>query len=517
MGWAVAVFLLAALFVAWCSAGSFVYNGDEGIYLDGALRMTRGEMPYRDFFSYLGPGTFAVLAILFKVFGTSLTVSRVPVIIDLALMTALVFVLVAKLAGRGAATVTAACFLAFQTFTPIVVVANHRWDSSSLSFAAVAGCFFLLETPSREKPNQGWAFCAGVCAGLAVWTTISCALLSVVLLAWLLGDRTLRACSKTYAAGLGIVFVAGVGWLALNRAFFPMLDGVLWSVHNYRGPNFTNYGYAVGGYGCVFRNANAMETVLATLFLMAVTLPATMPLLCLAGWPLRLRFDTDRRIVFLLTCGAAILASCWPRPDMTHLLYVAAVPYVLTSVLAARTLTRRARFSAAAFFLLVAACDFGVAIHRRLTEPSLAARIGEVHGRPEDLAVLKMVEAQVVPAQTLFVFPYYPTFYFTTGARNPTRYSYLQPGMFPEKDEKEVLRALEAHPADTVIYQDIAAAAYLRTWPGSDPARLRMTDIESFLRTHYKMVAREGSFQVLRLRNRSQDPEPRSGSFTTFP
>jgi 4-amino-4-deoxy-L-arabinose transferase-like glycosyltransferase len=493
--WALLVFLLSALFVAWCSAGSFVDNSDEGIYLDGALRMTRGEMPYRDFFTYLGPGTFAVLAILFKIFGTSLAVSRTPVIIDLALMTALVFVLVARLAGRGVAAVTAACFLAFQTFTPIIVVANHRWDSSALSFAAVSVCFFLF-----EKPCGAWAFGAGLCAGLAAWTTISLALLCLVLLGWLLWDRQLRACAKAYAAGLGVVLLAGVSWLALNRALLPMIDGVLWSIHNYGGPNFTNYGYAIGGYGYLFRNANGMETVLAALLLMAVTLPATMPLLCLAGWPLRLRRHPDRRIVFLLTSGAAILASCCPRPDLTHLLYVAAMPYVLTSVLAARTLTRGVQCAAVGVFLLVTACDFGIAIHRRLTEPSLPARIGEVHGRPEELTVLKMAQTHVAPAQTLFVFPYYPMFYFTTGARNPTRYSYLQPGMFPERDQEEVLRTLEAHPADTVIYQDIAPASLLRTWPRSDPARLRMTGIEDFLRAHYKTVAREGSFQILRMR-----------------
>jgi len=502
-GWALAVFLLSALFVAWSLAARFCDNIDEGIYLDGGLRMAHGEMPYRDFFTYLGPGTFALLAILFKTLGTSLAVSRVPVVIDLALMTALVFVLVAKLAGRRAAAVTAPCFLAFQTFNRDFVVANHRWDSNALSFAAVACCFLLLEKPSRY-----WAFGSGVCAGLAVWTTISSALLGVLLFGWLLWDQRLRACAKTYAAGAGMVFVTGVTWLALHQALFPMIDGMIWSVHNYAGPNRAPYGLVVGGYGHIFRNSGALETLLIAVFATCITLPATLPVLNIAGWPLRLFYRPERRIAFLLACGAAMAASSWPRPDMTHLMYVAAPHYVLASVLLARTLAPGARSAIAGLFLLVAASETGFAVYCRLTDPSLATRVGVVHGKQADLAVLRTIESRVSANQTLFVFPYWPVYYFTTGARNPTRYSYLQPGMFPKHDEEEVLRTLSDHPPEMVVYRRVQPASYLTIWPSADPARLRMTAIENFLSDRYTLVSREGKFEVLQLRERSRDPAP---------
>jgi len=489
------VFLASALFVAWCSASRFADNIDEGIYLDGAWRLAQGQMLYRDFFQYLAPGTFLVLGTLFKIFGHSLPISRLPVTVDLALMTALVFLLVGKLATRSAAGVAALCFLAFQTFNPGFIVANHRWDSSACALAAVTFGFFLL-----EKRSHLWALGAGLFAGMAACTTWSLGLLCAVLLAWVVCDRSARPQAISYMAGLCIVPLGVLAWLSARHAMLSMINGVLWSLRNYAGPNRTGYGLVIGGYGQLFRHAGPVEALLMSTFLISATLPATLPVLCLVGWPPRLRFQPERRIFYLLVCAAAVVASTWPRPDMTHLMYVSALPYVLSFTLVARVLGAKQRCALAAVLLLVATCEIGYAIQQRLTEPWLATRVGAVHGKARELDVLRTIQASVAPNETLFVFPYWPVYYFTTGARNPTRYSYLQPGMFPKQDEDEVLRTLRAHPPDAVVYRAVSPAFYLKIWPSSDPTRLRMTEIEDFLRDRYRVAASEGKFQILRPR-----------------
>jgi hypothetical protein len=40
---------------------------DEGIILQGAERILRGQVPYRDFFSFFTPGSYYLLALLFKI------------------------------------------------------------------------------------------------------------------------------------------------------------------------------------------------------------------------------------------------------------------------------------------------------------------------------------------------------------------------------------------------------------------------------------------------------------------
>src|SRR5439155_8007299 len=49
---------------------------DEGYVLTGAARILAGQAPYRDSWVAYAPGQFFVLALLFKVFGVSLTVER---------------------------------------------------------------------------------------------------------------------------------------------------------------------------------------------------------------------------------------------------------------------------------------------------------------------------------------------------------------------------------------------------------------------------------------------------------
>ena len=493
--WALGVFAVSAAFVAWCSASRFADNIDQGIYLDGAWRMAQGQIIYRDFFQYLAPGTFAALAVLLKIFGHSLAATRVPVVIDLALMAALIFTLVWRLAKRTAAFVATVCFLAFETFNPGFIVANHRWDSSALSLAAVACGFFLL-----EKPSRFWALGAGICAGLAACTTFSLALLCAGLLGWLLLDRSIRSYAAAYIGGLCLAPAAMISWLTWNHALVPMIDGALWAVRNYAAPNRTGYGLVIGGYGQLFRHSGPLETLLMCTFLVSATLPATLPVVCLTGWPLRLPFHPERRVVFLLVCGAATVASTWPRPDMTHLMYVSALPYILAFTLLARALSGNLRTTLSCVLLLVALCEIGFAVHERLREPWLATRVGEVHGKPEDFAVLRTIQASIPPDGTLFVFPYWPIYYFTTGARNPTRYSYLQAGMFPDEDVLNALHALEANPPSFVVYRSISPEAYLKIWPSSDPKRLRMPEIESFIKAHYRLEARAGKFEILRFK-----------------
>jgi hypothetical protein len=69
------------LFVASCLYLRVFYdysnlNGDEGIVLQGAQRILNGEILHRDLFSFLPPGSYYWMALLFKIFGSSILVAR---------------------------------------------------------------------------------------------------------------------------------------------------------------------------------------------------------------------------------------------------------------------------------------------------------------------------------------------------------------------------------------------------------------------------------------------------------
>ena len=105
---------------------------------------------------------------------------------------------------------------------------------------------------------------------------------------------------------------------------------------------------------------------------------------------------------------------------------------------------------------------------------------------PDDEPFLKALLHNVKPGDGLFVYPYFACFYFLSHGTNPTRFSYLQPGLMTDADEAEALRELEAHPPKWIYYEDVPPELYLKHWPSSDPARLRLHSLERFFRKNYR-------------------------------
>jgi hypothetical protein len=273
-----------------------------------------------------------------------------------------------------------------------------------------------------------------------------------------------------FAAGIAVAVVPVILWLAARGAFRPMLDSLLWSAANYSGPNRTPYAWVNGGYANLFLGSSGMEIAAIVGVMLFFTLPATLPFV------------------------SAIWIFKHPKPRVIVLL--AAVPfYALTAALIA---TSRIRVTVALVTMIIAVSYLGLAVKQRMGETVMATPIGRVHGDPSDLAMLQDVEARVLGFEGLFVFPYRPILYFVTGARNPTRYSFLQPGMFPEKDELTALNELKADPPAWIFYMDLPEGVYMRIWPASDRARLRMGHIEDFIRGNYHLVEQQRDIQLLR-------------------
>ena len=131
------------------TADRLIVINDEGIYLDGAVRVLRGEVPYRDFFAICGPGTFWMLAGIFRVAGISLSSARILLALDLTLLSGLTFWLTSQLASRTTAVCAALLFGALSLSGPNNIVVNHRWDSSALALAAICAALSAIRRPRR--------------------------------------------------------------------------------------------------------------------------------------------------------------------------------------------------------------------------------------------------------------------------------------------------------------------------------------------------------------------------------
>ena len=478
--------LTGAVFLA-AAGNRLVFANDEGLYLEGAVRVFRGAAPYKDFFAITGPGTFWSLAALFRLFGVSLESARLLHAIELAVMTGLTYWITARLGRRLTAACAALLFAAMATGLPGGLVVNHRWESSALALGAIAFGVRLL-----DKPRWATAAAAGALTVLAAWCTPSVGLVTAAIGAWILCDSKLRRALPAYAAGAFTAAAIPPLWLASQDALMPMIRGMGWNGAHYSLANHVVYGAMFDNPLGVLGGAHGVQRITAAWFLFATLLPAALPPLAAAAWIPALRRPRSTEL-FLLACGAALAGSALPRWDLMHLLCVAP----LFVVLAAVWLERNARGLGGPGLALAALVPAVMMSAMNLAgsgwQEAVETPVGKVRTSAEEARHLRMCLERIRPGDTLFVFPYQAMHYFITGGRNPTRYAFLQPGMMSPADERAVADELKANPPAWVLYADLPAEYYLRIWPSSNPAALRMPLIEEFVSKNYSAVADAGN------------------------
>lgn len=479
-----AVFALTGLWVYWLYARRFVLIGDEGIFADGARRILDGQVPYRDFFVVMGPGTFWLQALALRIFGLTLAASRAVMILDLSILAACVFFLVSSVNAAYAAW-TAAVLVILETADPSLALPTHRWDSAALATLAVTIC--------AAQP-RGWGiFAAGCCAAFAGWITPPVALVGFAIAVWL--DRGQR---KPYLAGCAAVTIASAAVLAIQGALIPMIRQFLWTGSNYSASNHMFYGDRFGGYGQLFAGATALDLIPRGLIVLGLTLPALLPPLA-ASFFGTVRKNPLYRLLFF--AGLALVVSTYPRMDVPHLTYIAPVFYALTALLIASAAWQKTKMVAFGICTLLATLFAWHGLAQHGSETVFQANVGTIRASGEDAAFVRRLQSEVPQGSRLFVFPYLPMAHFLTLDRNPARYSYLQPGMMNENDEFAAISELSANPPERVLYLDLPESDILRIWPKTDRTRLRLRRMEAYLSANYhrsKTISYGGgSFDIL--------------------
>ncbi len=453
-----------------------VATNDEGIVLDAAERMLSGARPYADFFGYMSPGSYWLQAFVFRIFGVALWSGRLIVVFDFALQCALLYWLVAKLGSRRAAWTVTAIFFGFQLADPSFLTAQHRWDSATLALAGL--CVAVGASRSAHWIASGALFAA------AAWCTPAMALIGAVVGVFLwIRDR-----ARVLPFGIGIagVTAAAAGALASSGSLAPFVNQVFWLQQNYSALNFMPYGAIIGGYRALFDGASGVEVAMRGVLVACVALPAIMPVLALALSSIALRKAEDQAsLLLLMAVVVALAASTYPRSDVEHLAFVAAVPYALAAIACARVVPARvAAISGTA--AIVFACVFASNFFNtwRDTKP-VASAVGMLRVPKADADSMSSLFAEVHPGGGLFVYPYMPVVYFLTQAANPTRFSFLNQGMMTRQDSLRALDELRAKPPARILYLKMSKEELLRVFPHGANLDWHYQELEGWLNANY--------------------------------
>lgn len=200
---------------------------DEGVTMATAMRVANGDHLYADVFEFYPPGSFALVAVIFSVFGVSYLAAKVAtVLLTLATAWALDRIAVRFCPSGWHRLAVPALWVAMLPLVPLV---NHNHYAQLASIWAV---WALLEAYDRRRLD--WWVAAGVLAGVTgLMLQTRGAAVVMVGVAALVAARRLRP-TLAYAAGL----LAGL--LPLLAWPLPVLwqHLVAFPARHYLAPNF---------------------------------------------------------------------------------------------------------------------------------------------------------------------------------------------------------------------------------------------------------------------------------------
>jgi hypothetical protein len=137
-------------------------KGSNGVFFDQAARVLAGEVMYRDFFEFVGPGVVYLHALVLLVAGPSIGALTAAMVLQGAVLAVLVHALAARVCGPGWRLLPPAAFVVL-VYAPYVL-GDHKWPAL---VCALAGLLVL----SRSSRTAATAFAGGcLVGGSAVFT-----------------------------------------------------------------------------------------------------------------------------------------------------------------------------------------------------------------------------------------------------------------------------------------------------------------------------------------------------------
>lgn len=404
-----AAILIAGLTFLCCYLRSFVsgdvpflFWGDQLGFATNATRMLAGQIPYRDYFEFLTPGTELAYASLFKLFGVSIWIPNL-VMACLAAATAWLMTLCAARVVRGAFVLLPGVLLCgFVLYGSLD--ATHHWFSTALVMAAL---LVLVDGTTMRRV----AVAGALCGLTASFTQTKGATVTVGFLIYLLWTarwgtgwasavwrKCLLLCGAAFAvfAAINGPFIYAAGWRKWVECVivFPLRYYPSVPLNNWRAP-WVDFQVRTG----------ALKWVCVPFLYVAV------PLACVWALAVMRRWKSDRedvwksRLVLVAITSVAMFLAVAPSLNIKRISSVSPPAMILLAWLLSGG--RRKRLFAAGMAAVSLAIAVAMPIRTQVRRwsyvglPAGKAAIPEP-GEPE---VYRWMVEHTRPGQTYFGMP----------------------------------------------------------------------------------------------------------------
>jgi hypothetical protein len=481
---AAAFFLFAATVAYLASLPRYLGWADESYFLHEAKRIRDGEVMYRDIFQFIPPLASYVMALLFGIFGTTITTARVAMAVLHGLVVAVLYRSCRIIGVRPSiAAVVPVAYLALCQ--PLWPFASPHWFATLLALmllrvllddrlpvhprrALVPGLVTgLLAGVQHQK---GVLIAAGVAALLVVDAVLDRRYQPGSMTRGIEGSRAAHkggarskgageartwravvAALAWFAAGVLAVTVPLLAVVVAQAGVGPVYDAlVLFPLDSYRHGHSISWGsvaplsdpYVAATWPAVLRLS---PVIVLGPFLAAVLHAAR-----------RTQREALRRRATLVVFSVFSVASIWYFPDLIHIAFIAPVFLIcagdvlehalgsLPSPRLARVLGWGIAAVLAAGLLQHATCNTVRAL-REFTIPHETA-FGRIDfAQSWEPMFVDRVRAllDAAPTRELFSYPNVTSVYLTAGAKNPTRFQYLLARVSPPEHIREAMQVLQ--------------------------------------------------------------------------
>lgn len=489
--------------------------GDEGAIVYGAHRVAQGEVPYRDFFEVYGPGSFYWLGGWFRIFGESWLALRLHLVLTGAAVSVLIYCLTLRVyRGRFEAL---PCGLFTVAGIPLWPASSHHWDATLFALAAVA-TFVQWQLTGRSK----WLSLTGVLAAITtcVIQQKGAALLiaaGILLIAYRRRagvSQLMRRILQLLTAYAAVLILVGLFFLRAGALGTLLHTTIVWPVMQYQAVNRLPYALntvamPLGRLAQVLISVpHWLALLIAVISLLPFAVIPLLPVVALLAILNSLRNNSHNTrfassmLPAYVVLGGALFVSELQRPDIYHLLWGSPLLFVAVFGLATRLLTEKGQalilWPFAVGVLVFGAID---AIAALGAHEIVFTRRGAVRVMAPDPA-LQFVLDHVSAGSTLFVYPYYPMYYYLADVRNPTRYSFLMYHYNTSAQFDDAIDGIARERVEYVLWDTVVSGENLREWfptythPPDDQLLL-----EHYLMEHYDLIETANGFRILRRRS----------------
>ncbi len=489
--------------------------GDEGTLVYGAQRVVEGDLPYRDFFEVMGPASFYWLGLFFKLFGVHVAVARGLVLLT-GVATILIIYWMTCRVYRGPFEMLPALMYMVLSI-PIWPATNHHWDSNLFALLALGAFFFW-----QDRGTRYYLVVAGALAGVTSCFIQHKGLVVFLglLLALLVTDLQARIPKRRLAFHLSLAvggYVA-VGGLVILLFFLAgglpdlIYANLLWPLSNYHNVNVVPYGYGLMKFWLGWKSllqvlvapwaVPFLGALLLGPVLIILVLPVVLLILAAASY-LKTSYRPQLFNAHLWPywiVGLALWVSELHRKDVMHLIYGSPVLLILLLVgwstcWRHREIVLKLGLGLVALTLLMfgTAQSFGILA----AQHKLVTRRGTLYAfQPDD--ALNFLQEQVKPKEEVFIYPYYPMYYFLADIKNPTRHSILMYYINTKKQFEEIISNLEEKKVKYILWDTVIEGDNLQSYfPNYKHLSDKELILEQYLKKNYRTIGIKNGFRVM--------------------